>query len=142
LSETRDPSTDQPLPTPNDQPHIHDLVADDIAARKALGIRKYRTPLQAYNGRNMLRDAYEEVLDLAVYLRGALAEQGDPIGVTSQHVVRLEVLEGVKGRYWLARMAGEHAQDGGKGWDEATILALTRSWQDIPTLMKMLEDPA
>lgn len=38
-------------------------------ARRAFGIAKYGTPLQRENGRNYTRDALEEALDLAVYLR-------------------------------------------------------------------------
>lgn len=72
MSTVRDPETDQPLPVAGRGPHIHDLVQRDVAARKQVGIRKYGRPLQAGNGRNMLRDAYEEVLDLAIYLRGEL----------------------------------------------------------------------
>jgi hypothetical protein len=60
---------DQPLPTPNDDVHIHDLVLIDVADRKALGTSRYGTPLQAFNGRNALQDAYEEALDLTAYLR-------------------------------------------------------------------------
>lgn len=65
----------QPLPLPNDRPAIQDLVIADILKRKELGIRRYGTPLQAGNGRNALLDAYEEALDLAVYLRQALEER-------------------------------------------------------------------
>jgi len=65
---------DQPLPTINDGPIIQDLVIADIEARKELGIRRYGTALQAFNGRDGLKDAYQEVLDLAIYLRQKLAE--------------------------------------------------------------------
>jgi hypothetical protein len=76
VSDTRDPETDQQLPTPNAAPYVQDEVIADIEERKQHGIRKYGTALQAGNGRDMLRDAYEEALDLAIYLRGALDEQG------------------------------------------------------------------
>ena len=66
---------DQMLPLHNDNPEIHRLVAADIEARRQLGIRRYGTPLQAHNGRNALQDAYEEVLDLACYLRQLIEEQ-------------------------------------------------------------------
>jgi hypothetical protein len=65
----------QPLPVINDSPFIHDLVKDDLEGRKQLGARRYGTPLQAHNGRSALRDAYEEALDLAVYLKQALVEE-------------------------------------------------------------------
>lgn len=47
----------------------------EMQARHELGIKRYGTPLQPNNGRDMLRDAYDEVLDLAVYLRGAIYER-------------------------------------------------------------------
>ena len=37
-------------------------------ARRALGVERYSTPLQRGNGRDNLRDALEEALDLLVYL--------------------------------------------------------------------------
>lgn len=56
-------------------PDIADLVCRDILARKAEGAKKYGQPLRAFNGRSALVDAYQEVLDLAQYLRQAIAEQ-------------------------------------------------------------------
>ena len=37
-----------------------------------MGIRKYGTPLQPDNGRDSLQDAYEEALDLCVYLKNEI----------------------------------------------------------------------
>lgn len=71
----RDPATDQPLPRPNDFSHVHDQVSMDLIRRKLLGTTKYGTPLQPHNGRNALQDAYEEALDLAVYLKQRLMEE-------------------------------------------------------------------
>lgn len=65
----------EPPPIPNDSPAIADLVIADMQDRKAAGIAKYGVPLQANNGRDPLIDAYQEALDLAVYLRQAIAEQ-------------------------------------------------------------------
>lgn len=67
--------TEQPNPTPNDNPAIVDLVLADLVERKAEGVRRYGVPLQAFNGRCALQDAYEEALDLAVYLRQVLEER-------------------------------------------------------------------
>lgn len=72
---TKQREGDQPLPTPNDHPFIADLVTIDIAARKAVGIRRYGTALQPHNGRDSLRDAYEEAMDLTKYLRTLLYER-------------------------------------------------------------------
>lgn len=66
---------DQPLPIPNDLPSMHDLVIRDILARKNLGLRRYGTVLQPFNGRSYLRDVYEELLDAAAYCRGLIWEE-------------------------------------------------------------------
>ena len=39
------------------------------------GYVKYSVRLQPHNGRNALQDAYEEALDLVVYLRQAIEER-------------------------------------------------------------------
>lgn len=68
--------TEQPAPVPQPgKPAVWDLVVADMVARDKLGAARYGTRLQPGNGRNALRDAYEEALDLAVYLRQALYEQ-------------------------------------------------------------------
>ena len=69
-----DPSTEQPMPT-RGVGDVQALVIADIEARRKVGIERYGTPLQAFNGRDALRDAYDEVLDLACYLRQMLAER-------------------------------------------------------------------
>ena len=66
---------DQPAPLPNGQPAVWPLVMVDMASRDNLGRKRYGTPLQPHNGRDTLRDAYEEALDLAVYLRTAIYER-------------------------------------------------------------------
>ena len=65
----------QPEPIPNDSRHVWELVIEDMQARDRLGRERYGTPLQTRNGRDALRDAYEEALDLAVYLRQAIEER-------------------------------------------------------------------
>lgn len=66
---------EQPMPTPNGRGSIQALVRADLDEREQVGIQRYGTPLQAFNGRDALRDAYEEALDLACYLRQAMAER-------------------------------------------------------------------
>lgn len=68
----------QPLPVGSDHPVAHEMVKADLDARLVLGIRRYGQPLQPFNGRDPLRDAYEEALDLCVYLRTALYEAENP----------------------------------------------------------------
>ncbi len=66
---------DQPAPKPNDLPAIWPVVVEDMMRRDLVGRHRYGVPLQPHNGRDMLRDAYEEALDLCVYLRGAIFER-------------------------------------------------------------------
>lgn len=68
---------DQPMPTVTEGPSIQDMVIADVEQRKQVGLERYGTLLQPNNGRDMLRDAYEEAIDLAVYLRGCLAERDE-----------------------------------------------------------------
>lgn len=72
---------DQQLPVPNMSTPIVQLVKDDLSRRMELGIKRYGTPLQARNGRDALRDAYEEALDLACYLRQAIEERNDVVAL-------------------------------------------------------------
>lgn len=85
MSDVRDPEFDQAAPIPNDSPYIQDLVVADINARKEHGIKKYGTALQAGNGRSMLLDAYEEALDLAIYLRGEIEQRNGLADLFSEH---------------------------------------------------------
>lgn len=51
------------------------LTIKDMEDRRKHGIEKYGTPLQPFNGRDPLIDAYQEALDLCVYLRQAIEER-------------------------------------------------------------------
>jgi hypothetical protein len=67
----------QPPPKPQDdsKPSVWGLVMDDMRERDQVGRIRYGTPLQPHNGRDALVDAYQEVLDAAVYLRQAIYER-------------------------------------------------------------------
>jgi len=65
----------QPSPVPNDGPEVWNIVIQDMEKRNQFGKNKYGVRLQPHNGRDALRDAYEEALDLCVYLRQALWEK-------------------------------------------------------------------
>ena len=68
----------EPAPKPNDSVPIWEMVVADMRERDRIGRERYGTPLQAHNGRMALQDAYEEILDAAVYLRQAIEEgKGD-----------------------------------------------------------------
>jgi hypothetical protein len=68
----------QPLPTASDAPVAHEMVIEDLRERLRIGIKRYGQPLQAHNGRDSLQDAYEECLDLCVYLKNAIYERDHP----------------------------------------------------------------
>jgi hypothetical protein len=82
----------EPDPIANDNESIHDLVCDDLhfntdpfsnkviadlEERRRFGLEKYGTVLQSFNGRDALVDAYQEALDLLVYLKQELEESDD-----------------------------------------------------------------
>jgi len=65
----------EPIKPPNGGVYIWDLVIKDMIERDSMGTEKYGTRLQPFNGRGALVDAYQEVLDLAVYLRQKIYEE-------------------------------------------------------------------
>jgi hypothetical protein len=65
----------EPDPKRNTSRPIWELVIDDMKDRDHFGRMRYGTPLQANNGRDALVDAYQEALDLCVYLRQAIEER-------------------------------------------------------------------
>jgi hypothetical protein len=104
----------QPAPLTNNRPAIQDLViADlhrksvsldrdpsiddrsyarviaDIVARKEIGLKRYGTLLQAFNGRDALLDAYQEALDMCQYLRQVVEEGQTWIHVTYGNALRM-----------------------------------------------------
>ncbi len=61
----------------NEPVGIEKMVCDDIAERQAMGIRKYGTTVQdnPLPLADWLQHAYEEALDMAIYLKRAIVEQ-------------------------------------------------------------------
>ena len=66
---------DQPSPIYSEHPAVWPLVITDMLKRDAFGEGKYGTRLRPHNGRDALLDAYQEALDLCVYLRQSLYER-------------------------------------------------------------------
>jgi hypothetical protein len=54
---------------------VTDAVVADMQFRREQGTRKYGTELRTGNGRDALVDAYQEALDLVMYLKQALMER-------------------------------------------------------------------
>ena len=65
----------QPPPTSGKEA-VLPYVLQDIQDRAKLGYRKYRTYLETNNGRDALVDAYQEAIDLVMYLKQLLLERG------------------------------------------------------------------
>lgn len=74
----------QPEPRPAGGRPIWELVREDMLTRDQVGAAKYGVRLQAGNGRDALLDAYQEALDLVVYLRQALEERAQGAQRASQ----------------------------------------------------------
>jgi len=106
---------EQPMPIIHDGDDIQSMVILDIEHRREVGIERYGTPLQANNGRDALRDAYEEALDLSCYLKQAIVERDgispvlvgvDLAGIEpeiSEFVVPADVVDSID---WLLRHDG------------------------------------
>lgn len=65
----------QPPSAHNTHPAVWDLVMTDIIARDKFGEQKYKTKLQPFNGRDTLKDLYQELMDALVYTRTLLYER-------------------------------------------------------------------
>ncbi len=66
---------EQPPPGRRAGDEIMPLVLGDMRARGAAGEARYGTRLRAHNGRDPLVDAYQEAIDLVLYLRQAIRER-------------------------------------------------------------------
>lgn len=68
-------ATPEPAPVPSNGQEVAKFVLEDIKARVAMGEQKYGTKLKTYNGRDALWDAYQEAIDLVMYLRQEIIER-------------------------------------------------------------------
>ena len=75
LESKRSLVNEQRKPKKNKLPAIWDLVIEDMRARDQVGLKRYQTRLQPFNGRDAMIDAYQEILDAAVYLRQLIYER-------------------------------------------------------------------
>lgn len=70
-------------------------LTDLMIKRRALGVSRYGTPLQPFNGRDAKRDLREEMLDATVYAAQVAVERvggGDPQAALSSDVQFKEIL--------------------------------------------------
>ena len=54
--------------------NIFELVHEDLRKREAKGVETYGGPLIGFDGRDMLQELYEELLDAVMYLRCLMFE--------------------------------------------------------------------
>ena len=75
--EKKDMPTNHPTNPPpvTGKTDVYPIVIQDIEERVVAGEMRYGTVLQTQNGRDALWDAYEECLDLVMYLRQAILER-------------------------------------------------------------------
>lgn len=89
ILDTSNPATSKE-PTPKGSGiNIVDLVKDDIEARAVEGEKTYGERLKAFNGRSGLTDAYQEAVDLTVYLRQVLEERKKVVALA--HQIKLDL---------------------------------------------------
>lgn len=69
-----DATTPQPPPKPG-QDVVKFHVIEDLKRRAEMGKAQYGTYLETHNGRDALLDAYQEALDLCMYLKQAILER-------------------------------------------------------------------
>lgn len=67
----------QPDSIPNQSKPIVDSVIEELLKRKQLGIERYGVALQSGNGRDALRDAFEEQIDNLLYLKQYMIEKNE-----------------------------------------------------------------
>lgn len=67
-------AAEQPMPT-GDGELVIGKVHTDLDARAEEGLVRYGAYLRTYNGRDALLDAYQEALDLVMYLAQELMER-------------------------------------------------------------------
>ncbi|QJD53997.1 hypothetical protein SEA_GALACTICA_50 [Streptomyces phage Galactica] len=76
MGDKRDPKRDQPLPQPG-QLNVQQVLAKALVERMQYGIDKYGSPLETFNGRDPIRDVWEELLDALTYMTQVRLERGD-----------------------------------------------------------------
>lgn len=89
-----DPIEPQPSPTGQGR-EVLPLVLEDLRQKSAKVTAKYGTPLRTRNGRKALVDAYQELLDLLMYLRQQLEEDREQDAAAAARVRTVALLEAV-----------------------------------------------
>jgi hypothetical protein len=112
MSEITDYSRGEPEPVPNNNASVHTLVTYDVIdferhpetvrnhliqlliERREFGFSKYKTLLQANNGRDPLNDLLEEMGDAIVYARQFIEEKRPGVA-RMEHVYKILINVGL-----------------------------------------------
>jgi hypothetical protein len=76
-------------------PRTADAIAEIMAARKEIGLERYGQLLQNGNGRDMLRDAIEEVADALAYTRLLMEKSWGEVNIM-QHQAYKSLMNAMK----------------------------------------------
>ena len=76
-------ATDKQQPPIEGSTDVLPMVIEDLQARALTGALKYGKPLQTFNGRDALTDAYQEALDMCMYLRQMIEERKQEVRIMS-----------------------------------------------------------
>lgn len=87
MGDTRDPETDQPAPKPGGVP-VQAVLIEALKQRMDFGLKKYGRPLETHNGRDPLRDMWEEMLDMVSYFTQYILERGVELPGLEKFVVK------------------------------------------------------
>lgn len=88
MGDKRDPKRDQPLPEQGEI-NVQEVLSRAVLERMKYGIDKYGSPLETFNGRDPVRDVWEELLDALTYMTQVRLERGDRLpGMTPVDRVR------------------------------------------------------
>jgi len=109
-----------PLIFQNSDLALPEWLVADMKDRHAAGVAKYGTPLRVWNGRDAVVDAYQEALDLVVYVQQArsrlgvmsLRERGRTSSSTAELNARLTLDLAFHAALQTARHLGELARVG------------------------------
>ena len=111
---TKQRQGDQPLPKPG-QVCVQDLVIEEMQESKRVGMERYGSTLQTFNGRRSFLDLAEEARDLHVYARQIRAEaEADRDSLVL--VVRLALVQEQEAAEPSFQRAAEVAVDAIMGW--------------------------
>lgn len=127
---TKQRDGDQPLPTAGRE-CVQDALIAEIQARKELGIQRYGSALMTHNGRDSLRDAREEAVDLAVYLMQVELEDRDAkadLAAQRPFIDRLLAAQGRMLEHWADASA------------EPTMVCRNAMWAELHAAAHALED--